>query len=193
MALTPSVQTMDRRVRAWIAEGSNIPTRLVIESKGGGPAPATSLYASVLVEQRRALGVHWIEDDAATADPPETQRQLTVLEFAVTYSVQWLNDGAYEAAQRFAVWAAGDESKTMQLGLDDGASFALQRLGDLRDLSVVQSEQADWEERMGMDVDVSYQQALNSAVMRFSVPSNAGDVPLTIELLEDGVRYEGNG
>lgn len=98
-------QTLNRVVRAFVAEGSGLAGENVIP--GNDPAAAPSdVYCSVLPTTTTSLGYpDFTEDtDTQTVTQYETRRR--------TYSVQWWRPGAEDAAERFAVWTRS------HLGLD---------------------------------------------------------------------------
>lgn len=168
MTLDPTVLEIDRAVRGYVAAGSGIEAKLVIEANRDGPAPARGLYATVFPFNRRSRGTRWTVDRGV---PAEVQIQG---EYIATYSVQWLNAGARAAAQQFTGWVGTPAS----LRRATDGRFAFVRISEIRDISnVIESE---WEERMNADLVIGYVQALDATITRFAAPDNTRDILLEL-------------
>ncbi len=139
--IAPTTMLLERAIRGWIAEGSELDAKFVIRSKGSGPAPKEE-YASCLMIASKPDGSAWSRQGT---DPDD---QHSYISYTIDYSVQWYRKGAHDRARAFQVWAGS------QLGIlaaeDRGITFmaasAIRQLDD-----IVSSK---WEERAGLDLTI---------------------------------------
>ena len=168
MSITPDQETIDRRVRAYVAAGSGLDARYVLVGNSDGPAP-TEPFATVLAVIRALQGM-----PVRGADGEEWYIDATYL---TTYSVQWYRRGAAQRAQELAAWAAST------LGLDAASKgqFTYNGVSELRLLDdLVESE---WEERSGVDMMIGYTQRYTlDDLTFFEAPESAGGIAVEIEV-----------
>ena len=149
--VTPSRKTLERAIRGWIAEGSEIESKYVIQGNSPGPAP-TGLYSTVLAIRAEQVGT---DSQFNTFIAEENYVKATIIASkSAVYSVQFFRKGAYDAASRFRVWASSP------LGRDDavGRGLTFQQCTDLRQLDSIIS--STWEERAGLDLHLDFVQTL---------------------------------
>ena len=145
--IVPSSRTLDRSVRGFVAEGSGLTAGAVVPANEKGPAPK-GLYATVLEVSNTREGRSWNVQGALNA--AETGLPLGTFESVrIDFSLQWLRDGARDAAKLFRLWAGSD------LGILEAArrGLTLYTLGELRRLDVPGLTDS-LEERVQLDMGI---------------------------------------
>ena len=169
----PTNIDLQEAVRAIVAEGSglNFETH-VIPGNDDGPAPET-LYATVLPIRLDRPG-----QDSYTLTPRDGDAQgfdaLVVGPVIGRWSVQWLRDGALDAATWFHQWCF---SPLGQLFIAErGLTF--HECSEVRQIDSIISD--GWERRAGLDFVAGYRQSTDQ-----HVPSVVA-VPLEFNTIEAG-------
>ena len=161
LQLTPTAQTVERNLRAWIAAGSGLNASAVIPGETDGPAP-NGLYASVVLITPRITGLPYTlysrNDDGERIDGD------IIAVVRDRYGVQWHRKGSTDRGRQFAVWASSP------LGRQDAAErcIVFHRITDIRPLDDV-DRGGRWEERVGVELDVGYTQRITQVYEPFEV------------------------
>ena len=151
--ISPATQLVERAVRGYVAKGSGLDSKLVIPGNRRGPVPKEP-FASVLLMNELPDGLAWtlneyianrVYGDATFTDGP-TFDVKTFLSSSLTFSVQWLRDGASDLARRFQLWARSPA------GITEAARRGLTfyRTDPIRNLDDLDKE--FWEERRQLDL-----------------------------------------
>ena len=135
----PSAQRVNDYIRAWVASGSGLDTKLVVPGYEDGPAPREP-HATVVSIDRDISRVIYRE-----APPIDVWAEVEE-----RVSVQWFRSGANRRASLFAAWC------TTPQAAEQAARMGLLYMGStpVRDASELVGE--SWEERAGMDVQLGY-------------------------------------
>ena len=162
--ISPATQTLERAVRAYVAEGSGLESKRVAAGNRNAPAP-NDPYATVLLITASGQGIPYTlyEDDEDEVDAS------TIGTVRARYSVQWYREGARDAARRFAMWSWSPRG--VDVATARGLTFL--RVSDVRQLDAIVSDA--WEERAGLDLDLEYHEAI-----RQSAPV-IGSAPIAID------------
>ena len=144
MTVEPTRVDLEREIRKWVADGSDIDSENVLPGQQDIPR-SDGVFASVLLidDEEQSLP---IEVDFPTL----THHHLDVrLVRRAMYSVQWYREGAVAAADRFQLWA----NSSLGTMAAQEAGFALDEI-HLRQLNEPISQA--WEERAQADVTLDY-------------------------------------
>ena len=172
--IVPSSQTLDRSVRGFVAAGSGLGTHAVVPANDKGPAPK-GLYATVLEVSNTREGRSWNVQGALNA--AETGLPLGTFESVrIDFSLQWLRDGARDAAKLFRLWAGSD------LGILEAArrGLTLYTLGELRRLDVPGLTDS-LEERVQLDMGIGIVQTATHDVGVFESACSNWDVAVCVD------------
>ena len=160
MAIEPTQQTLERHIRAVVAEGSGVASERVIPGRSNGPFPRVEDGVAATV----TLILDTPEGSSFSIDSPhrpEGERLQLFRSSNVSYSVIFFYEGSADAAARFATWIT---SRTGTTALN-GRGLVVYRAEGIRELSAVFREK--WEDRHGLDVVFGVTRRLVPAVDRF--------------------------
>lgn len=151
--ISPTSQTLERAIRAYVAEGSGLERSNVIP--GNKPSPVIKdPFATVVLVTDIPDGHAWTLNDRiadrsyadATFTAGATFDVQAFVSSEITFSIQWWRAGASDYARRFAVWVRSPA------GVTEAArrGFTFYRTSAIRNLSDVDKEV--FEERLGLDL-----------------------------------------
>ena len=166
--ISPASQLLDRAVRAYVAAGSGISRRNVIEGSRSTPSPRV-VYATVKLIADLPQGFVWTTNERNGIVLDTMVFESSTLD----YSVQFFRAGAYDAARQFKLWAKSP------MGIQEAERRGL----TLIDVSGVTQDDAvvseDWEQRAGLNLTLGIVSTL------VEQPGVGGS--LEIDLCYDGV------
>ena len=166
-------QTRQDQFRGWIARGANLSAELVIPARETGPRPQRA-YISVLEMRDTRVGtaiaaIRWdAANDQFRAD--YTTKQIS------SFSIQFYRPGAKALAESFVRWI---DSELGRLYID---ALEMRVIGTIRPIELSEVVDDEWEERVGLDIDVVYSDTYHQDLGRIE------EVDLT--LLEDNSGLE---
>ena len=168
--IVPSTQLLERAVRSYVAEGSDLAAASVIPGNPKGPSPK-GLYATVLSISELPEGYPWnreAERNAASVSAPVDTFESVDIE----YSVQWYRSGARDAARLFRLWARSP------MGIDAAARRGLTcySVDGVRQIDAILSE--EWEQRAGVD-------------LRMGITNSARVDPALLQSIDIDIHFEG--
>lgn len=179
---TPSRQEVERRIRAAVAEGTGLPSELVIPGDDDGPRPDSG-YASVLLSSSRYLSHPQrsnieLPSTAATGDIDVSTSMLV----EPTYEVVLYRDQVAERAWRLAAYLTSSEGSA---ALAAPPPIVVVNVSGARQDD--ETVAASWEQRATVMLTVSHQQDL-----RTRTPT-AATLDIRIGLDEAGYKDEAVG
>ena len=145
--ITPD--TLEREVRAYVAEGSGISSSNVIPGNDKGPRPGV-VYASLLLRTDRQLGLPIIRYDDTALEPTITYWRRAV------FSLQFYRAGATLKAREFADWS---ESEVGGLPDENARGFRVERPHEVTRLDTLVADEKI-EERAGIELTIKYSYTL---------------------------------
>ena len=170
--VSPSRQTIERRVRAFVADGSGLDRSKVIPAnEGPEPKPSPSgLYATVLLITPSMRGsTPAVRQTLAEGNVVHKTRSVV----RDVYSVQWFRAGAQDAARTFAAWIPSPDGLDGQV---DGSFTVLRVANGARVDEIVSKE---WEERASLDLTVSY----THTIQQTRIPATGADITVQVSPL----------
>ena len=172
--ISPTTDVLEAEIRAIVAAGSGLDFDThVLPGKDSFGAP-NDLYATVLMITDPEIGT----PSTTITDDGTTLEEHTTRTVSARYSVQWVRKGARDAARRFAVWRASAEG----LHAVNQRNLTVLPVSGIRQLDTLVDE--EWEERVGMDVDIGYLESLTQAV------DGAASTDIDIDLHLGGASVE---
>ena len=156
--MTPTSSALERAVQSYVSEGAGLIRRDsageitvldVLVGKRGKVAP-TTLFGTVTLIADSEEGTAWTRQTPAGL--------MTFESRSVSYSVQFFNKGAHDAARRLRLWAKSPQGRSVATM----RGLTLYRFSAVRNLDDIVS--AEWEERSGIDLELGYVAILDQVV-----------------------------
>ena len=150
---------VERNIRKFIAIGSDLETYDVIPTYDKGPTPTSKSFATAFMINQKLIGTG-LQQGKQSSDNNYVE-WVTYGNIRACYQVEWFREYAQYRGTRFQVWANSQDGreKARELGFAVLYVHPLHRLDEL-------DESEDWEERVQMDLDVSYCAILNTRAER---------------------------
>lgn len=174
--ISPTLSQLHTWIYGLVVAGSGVDEDNVIPADDNHSAPE-GLYATIKALTNQAEGLQYV-----------TARPATETTLAVTnsgnrramYSVQFLRDGAKNAAQEFRAWLY---SVLGQEGLS-AHSLVLREVSEIRDLTALRG--TEMEERAGIDVSIGYVEALTQTINKIdTVPVSVVYSNIQEDIIDD--------
>jgi len=149
----PTTQSLERIIRAYVAEGSGLDPENVIPGNENAPSP-NKLYATVLLIDDSEIGTN--QEIVGDADDMNNfKAPVTTLGSQVArYSVQFYRPGAIDACKAFRKYKSTPLGKLFL----QGNNITLKLGSEIQRIDAIISD--EFEERARIEIEVRYQDSL---------------------------------